>query len=477
MKNSLIIGLLLWSYTSWSQCSTTTTLGIVGAGDTDITVSADKTVGDQNCTTSENRVYNTAGTTTVDGITLMNDGNLRVMQGKLNLTNFVLNNNGGCIKTIEVDDGAELEITTSTAGWKQLTIVNNGTLTINYTTTLAFENQNVVVHNNGTMNMYMDWFQVRDGCFFYNNGILNIGNESAFDTGNLEINNNGYKFCMSSHAAMNVKGYYKATNKEMIYYGGDATGTACIRIANTASHWKEVDGNLNDPGTAVFDDPNGNISMCAADGSWDVINGHPVSNGASPLLTSCTAAECIALPVALIAFEAYNIHSGVIVKWKTSEELNNDYFTLEKSTDGKNFTKVAIVPGEGNSFRLTEYEYHDHEVNDVLTYYRLSQTDYDGKTEVFDLVAVEAVYHPHYSFDMFPNPVDGTLQKKITIELRSELMKGSHLYVFDMMEQIVYSQESIEDIKFEIPVPEQKGIYYIVVYNGEGEEVQKFVVE
>lgn len=461
-----------------AQCSATITVGKVSSGDTDIT-DADKTVGDQNCTTEEFRVYNSAGTTTVSGITLKNYGHIRVMQGKLNLTSFAIDNNGGsatCYKSIEVDDGAELEITTTSSQWERMIIVNNGTLTINYSGTFVLRNQDVVVHNKGTINMYMDWLEVRDGCFFYNDGILNVGDESAWDTGNLEINNNGEKFCMGGGAAMNVKGYYKATNKEMIYYGGGAAETSCIRIANTASYYLDVDGNLNDPGAGVIDDPNGNITMCADDGAWNVKNGTSLSTGSSPQLTSCTAAECVALPIDLLSFTAENAHSGVEVRWSTAEELNNDFFSLEKSSDGVVFELVDIIPGQGNSFNVVEYEYHDHTPNYGVTYYRLSQTDYDGTEQYFDVITVDEVHHESYNFDIYPNPYTG-LEDHITIEVYAVPPGGFEIVVYNVFEQEVYVS-SIERVgPTKIPVPKEKGIYFVTLFNGDGEEVQKLVVE
>jgi hypothetical protein len=60
-------------------------------------------------------------------------------------------------------------------------------------------------------------------------------------------------------------------------------------------------------------------------------------------------------------------------------ERENAFFTIEKSRDGSNFEFLAQLDGVGNSTQINDYEYIDYNPNADITYYKLSQTDFDGK--------------------------------------------------------------------------------------------------
>ncbi|PKP02689.1 MAG: hypothetical protein CVU11_10920 [Bacteroidetes bacterium HGW-Bacteroidetes-6] len=90
------------------------------------------------------------------------------------------------------------------------------------------------------------------------------------------------------------------------------------------------------------------------------------------------------LPIELAEFKGYhNTDKNVNhLTWTTITEVNNSYFTLEKSTDGINYETVVVLPGAGNSNMPINYEFID-KAADYDYYYRLTQTDFDGKFEVF----------------------------------------------------------------------------------------------
>jgi hypothetical protein len=99
----------------------------------------------------------------------------------------------------------------------------------------------------------------------------------------------------------------------------------------------------------------------------------------------------IALPVELVEFTGVNTEDGNLLQWKTASENNNDYFTLHWSESGIDWEEIAKVKGAGNSTEPLVYSFIDstHLRNGVI-YYRLSQTDFDGSTEVFNIVAIES---------------------------------------------------------------------------------------
>lgn len=100
--------------------------------------------------------------------------------------------------------------------------------------------------------------------------------------------------------------------------------------------------------------------------------------------------ECvIALPVELLSFTATQNNNTVQLGWSTTNEINNDYFEIERSIDGFNFEGIGEISGAGNSNQLLSYLYQDTNPYNGVSYYRLKQTDFDGKSSYSDIVAIQ----------------------------------------------------------------------------------------
>ena len=85
------------------------------------------------------------------------------------------------------------------------------------------------------------------------------------------------------------------------------------------------------------------------------------------------------LPIELLYFGAKIIDDRYVeLNWKTSSEVNNNYFTLERSLDGSQWKKLVDMAGAGNSTIVLDYTYIDNNPLKGVSYYRLKQTDYDG---------------------------------------------------------------------------------------------------
>lgn len=101
--------------------------------------------------------------------------------------------------------------------------------------------------------------------------------------------------------------------------------------------------------------------------------------------------ECVThpLPVTFLEFDANPKRGIVELNWSTASELNNDYFTLEKSSDAISYTEITKVYSEGTTYSMRRYNYVDS-ISDGVTYYRLKQTDFNGSMKI---LAVRSVYH------------------------------------------------------------------------------------
>jgi hypothetical protein len=85
------------------------------------------------------------------------------------------------------------------------------------------------------------------------------------------------------------------------------------------------------------------------------------------------------LPVTFSGFTARLRNGGALLQWSTLSELNNQGFAIERSTDGITFSKIGFVKGAGTTNAKMQYQYTDYGFS-CRSYYRLVQTDYDGKT-------------------------------------------------------------------------------------------------
>jgi hypothetical protein len=113
------------------------------------------------------------------------------------------------------------------------------------------------------------------------------------------------------------------------------------------------------------------------------------------------------LPIILEYFQAELNNNEVELTWKTTAESNNDFFTIERSNNGIDFTVVTTIEGAGNSSESHFYSYTDANILNGISYYRLRQTDFDGKFEYFDIVSINRASKTESNVDVYPNPNDG----------------------------------------------------------------------
>lgn len=107
------------------------------------------------------------------------------------------------------------------------------------------------------------------------------------------------------------------------------------------------------------------------------------------------------LPVEFISFDAQCIGNKVNLIWETSSESQNDYFSIEKSTDGEYFEPLAFVSGNGNTSSISSYSFEDVSFSRGVAYYRLSQFDYSGVQTVLSTTAVGC---NDFNVSVYPNP-------------------------------------------------------------------------
>jgi len=98
--------------------------------------------------------------------------------------------------------------------------------------------------------------------------------------------------------------------------------------------------------------------------------------------------DILPLPIELYKFEGKNEGENNIIQWTTASEHNNDYFTLERSTNGVDWVTITTQKGAGESTSEINYSFRDATYENVVNYYRLTQTDFNGESETFDVIAI-----------------------------------------------------------------------------------------
>ena len=111
------------------------------------------------------------------------------------------------------------------------------------------------------------------------------------------------------------------------------------------------------------------------------------------------------LPIKLISFTGEPLQGKVKLAWTTASELNNDFFTLERSLNGATFTEIAEIPGSGTTEQTKSYSEFDNSPITGTNYYRLKQTDFDGGFEYSKILAVKYTQpNTTCTIDVIPNP-------------------------------------------------------------------------
>ena len=118
------------------------------------------------------------------------------------------------------------------------------------------------------------------------------------------------------------------------------------------------------------------------------------------------------MPIQIKHFAATKQSSSTKLNLITASETNNDYFTIERSADGRNFDAIGEIKGAGNSNQELSYEFVDESPLAGINYYRIKQTDFDG---TYSYTEIRSVRHQTKNVIVSPNRTDGKLN--VTSEL------------------------------------------------------------
>ncbi len=182
---------------------------------------------------------------------------------------------------------------------------------------------------------------------------------------------------------------------------------------------------------------------------------------------------CMILPIKLLSFGAERKGNNVAINWITANEINNDYFEVQKSMNGRSFSAIGVVAANRPSATMQTYSFTDEKTVAGNSFYRLKQVDRDGK---FTYSHIAQLTLSGLAWTMWPNPATN----QTSILIRSE-MNNVTLSLVDTYGKTIYTRtisKATEGEVIEIPLGNvAKGIYMMHLQNGTEVKTEKLIVQ
>lgn len=458
-----------------------------------LTVTADK----NGSNLTSNVISFGGGTLSVDGNITMSSDNASAtntlnmtsanstldLAGSLTLgTGGVLSNGTGATGTVKYSGGAQTVLSAIT--YNNLTYDGGGLKTLDGNTTVKGTLEMINGNNNlagsnltlgtstaaiGTLNhtagtlyggMFTRWFNTSTIADDSEEGLFPTGTSSDYRPFNVSMPTTG----PITGGTLSIGHTHPGTPPATVSFPDQAATVQLIATKNwlltAANSFSVAEGNLNVSTTATHMGSVGNIDDLRMTLVGSVIGTASVNSGSTtnptvrriglPAFTASSHtfywgsvnAILTPLPIELVSFDVTLNSNKVVISWITASEINNDYFTIERSSDGVNFEVVGTVKGNGNSTSVINYTSMDTIPYKGISYYRLKHTDFDGKSRYSDLEMLTLEKETDFSFNIFPNPNDGEL---FSLQLSDNDNEEVLVVVFNMLGKEIYSKVLITE--------------------------------
>lgn len=181
------------------------------------------------------------------------------------------------------------------------------------------------------------------------------------------------------------------------------------------------------------------------------------------------------LPVSWISFTAEKTGArSALLKWSTANEINNNYFAIERSADGINFKALGSVSANKQNQIQNNYSFVDNFIPGGINYYRIKQVDNDGRSSYSSQVRIN-IDANGVSWTLAPNPA----RDKTTI-IFTENANPVQISINNTAGKEVF-QKRLASVsagdRLDIVVNNfAKGIYFVKIVSGTNTRIEKLVV-
>ncbi|MEZ5006688.1 MAG: GEVED domain-containing protein [Chitinophagales bacterium] len=182
------------------------------------------------------------------------------------------------------------------------------------------------------------------------------------------------------------------------------------------------------------------------------------------------------LPVELTEFNVIAKENNALLTWQTASEINNDYFSVQRSIDAINWEEIGIVEGNGTTIEAQYYEFDDLDLESNIYYYRIQQFDYDGANDFSDIKSITikaGASVEDRKLSVYPNPVQSNGQLNIN-GVQNE-----------MIDMIIYNIDGSEKANVSLPANLsidlsrfnlKSGTYILQMRDGDYYQSEKIIV-
>ncbi len=245
----------------------------------------------------------------------------------------------------------------------------------NITVNAGIFNITVTAMTNGVV--FVNGGSFTTGNDYANLGYLEIGTSAVFSVGD-DFILTGFSETVLKNAAISTDDIYLDHTDARLCGDGDLTVSDAVQESNGADASLQICNNF---------------TITCSDGNCGLGTGGTVNGGGG-----------FVLPIELLSFTAFNNNGFVDLKWITVSEINNNFFTILSSTDGRSWNEIIKVPGAGDSDVPLTYTATDFTPYQPISYYILKQTDFDGKYTYSDVIKAVNNVSQGENITLFPNP-------------------------------------------------------------------------
>ncbi len=179
------------------------------------------------------------------------------------------------------------------------------------------------------------------------------------------------------------------------------------------------------------------------------------------------------IPIELLTFLAKPLSEKILLEWQTATESGNDFFTIEKSKDGENWTAIGTQRGAGNSNQQQAYTFFDTNPSNGIQYYRLKQTDFDKHLTYSKVVSAQFNAAFFATISLFPNPTNG----QVTVNLNGLASESAaQIQVLNALGQVVFEKKYAINRTFNVDITSLSvGNYFVKIKTKQGAQTLNLV--